>query len=196
MLRKMPQEIGRARLPPCRTGRERVAPLGAEVLMAKPPRDFTSFGSNTYFITASTWGKRSLFQADRMARLFIDTLQQYRSQHKYLLHEFVVMPDHIHLSISPIDIPLARAMQFIKGGYSYRAKKELGLNMKIWERGYVEHRVRDVGDFEHHVEYIRENPVRARLAERPESYPHSSATCRVGLDPCSPGLKPRSPLVA
>jgi len=103
--------------------------------MARPPRDYTSFGSNTYFITASTWGNRSLFQTERMATLLIDVLLHYRSERRYLLHEFVVMPNHIHLLISPINIPIARAMQFIKGGFSYRAKKELDVNLEIWNAG-------------------------------------------------------------
>jgi len=164
--------------------------------MAKPPRDYTSFGSNTYFITASTWGNRSLFQAERMATLLIDVLLHCRFERQYLLHEFVVMPNHIHLLISPINIPIARAMQFIKGGFSYRAKKELGVNLEIWARGYVEHRIRDAGDYEHHVEYIRQNPVRAGLATIPEAYPYCSASRSTALDPCPEGLKPRPSLIA
>jgi len=164
--------------------------------MAKPPRDYTSFGSNTYFITASTWGNRSHFQTERMATLLIDVLLHYRSERRYLLHEFVVMPNHIHLLISPIDIRIARAIQFIKGGFSYRTKKELGVNLEIWERGYVEHRIRDEGDYEHHVEYIRQNPVRARLATIPEAYPYCSASRSSALDPCPQGLKPRPSLIA
>jgi REP-associated tyrosine transposase len=138
--------------------------------MSKPPRDYTSFGSNTYFVTASLWGKRSLFQTERMAKMLVDTLFHYRLEGKYLVHELVVMPNHIHLLLSPSE-NLARAMQFIKGGFSFRAKKELGFSMETWERGYAEHRVRDAGDYEHHVEYIWQNPVRARLVERPEAYP-------------------------
>ena len=164
--------------------------------MAKPPRDYTSFGLNTYFITASTWGNRSLFQTERMATLLIDVLLHYRCERRYLLHEFVVMPKHIHLLISPINIPIARAMQFIKGGFSYRAKKELDVNLEIWERGYVEHRIRDADDYEHHVEYIRQNPVRARLARIPEAYPYCSASRSTALDPCPEGLKPRPSLIA
>jgi putative transposase len=163
--------------------------------MAKPPRDHTSFGSNTYFITASTWGNRSLFQTEQMANLLIDTLLHYRSEAKYLLHEFVVMPNHIHLLLSPAET-LARVMQFIKGGFSHRARKELGISMGIWERGYVEHRVRNADDYVHHVEYIRQNPVRARLVERPEFYPYSSAAYTVSLDSGPAGLKPRSSLIA
>ena len=163
--------------------------------MAKPPRDYTSFGSNTYFITAGTWGNRSLFQTERMATLLINTLLLYRSERKYLLHEFVVMPNHLHLLISPIE-SLARAMQFIKGGFSYRAKKDLGVNLEIWERGYVEHRVRDARDYEHHGEYIRQNPARAKLVERPEDYAYSYVRYTTSLDACPPGLKPPSKLIA
>jgi len=91
--------------------------------MSKPPRDHTSFGSDTYFVTASTWGHRSLFQTDRMARLFINTLYHYRRERKFLLHEFVVMRDHFHLLLSPTEINVEKAMQFIKGGFSYRVKR-------------------------------------------------------------------------
>ena len=51
----------------------------------------------TFFITSSIWGKRSLLQSDRVARLLIEVFYHYREQGKYLLHEFVVMPDHFHV---------------------------------------------------------------------------------------------------
>jgi hypothetical protein len=60
--------------------------------MAKPPRDRTSLGTDVYFVTASAWGHRSLFQTDRMAQLFLDMLFHYRTQKKFLLHQFVIMP--------------------------------------------------------------------------------------------------------
>jgi hypothetical protein len=49
--------------------------------MAAPPRGNTGFC--TYFITAATFQKHSLFQSDRMAGLFVQVLLSYRSQHKY-----------------------------------------------------------------------------------------------------------------
>jgi REP element-mobilizing transposase RayT len=62
-----------------------------------------------------------------MARLFIDTMYLYRRDHKFLIHRFVVMRDHVHLLLSPLGVDLPRAVQLIKGGFSYRAKKELGV---------------------------------------------------------------------
>jgi putative transposase len=117
-----------------------------------------------------------------MARLFTDTISGYRQEQKFLLHEFVVMPDHVHLLLTPVGITLERAVQFIKGGFSYRVKKELGLDIEVWERGYVDHRIRDAGDYEGHVRYIRQNPVEAHLVERAEDYVYSSAHAELNLD--------------
>jgi REP-associated tyrosine transposase len=126
-----------------------------------------------------------------MARLFIETIYLYRRERKFLIHRFVVMRDYVHLLISPLGVDLPRAVQFIKGGFSYRAKKELGVCFEIWERGYIDHPVRDADDYDQHVEYIDQNPVRARIVEQPEDYPYSSIHPGFELDPCPEGLKPR-----
>ena len=47
---------------------------------------------NPYFVTANVLQKKSLFQVEKIARLFIEVMLQYRAEKKYLLHEFVVMP--------------------------------------------------------------------------------------------------------
>lgn len=170
---------------------ENLALAAGDENMAKPPKDRTSFSSHTYFVTASTWGHRSLFQTERMAKVFLGTLAHYRNEGKYSLHEFVLMPDHFHLLLTPsLGVILERAMQFIKGGFSYRVGKELERKMEIWERGYVDHRIRDRTDFANHVEYIRENPVKAGLAGAPADYPYSSAFAGFDLDSIPQGLKP------
>ena len=71
-----------------------------------------------------------------MAQLFIEVLLHYRRQGKYLLHEFVLMPDHFHVLITPA-ITLERALQLIKGGFSFRARKELGFGGEIWQTSFL-----------------------------------------------------------
>lgn len=140
--------------------------------MAAPPRGNT--GYSIYFITASTFQKQSLFQSERFSIPFIDTLLHYRLERKFLLHEFVVMPNHFHLLITPT-LTLERAMQLIKGGFSYRARKELGFAGEIWQPSYYDRRVRAAEDYLNFKYYIRQNPVRRGLAKAPEEYPYSSA---------------------
>jgi len=141
-------------------------------------------------VTSATWGRRSLFQRENWATLLIDTLYHYRGT-AYLLHEFVIMPDHIHVLLTP-KTTLEKTVPFIKGGFSYRAKKELGSNMEVWQKGFSDHRIRDAEDYVHHVSYIRQNPVSKHLCEQPEEFPYSSAYAAFELGPVPQGLKPYS----
>ncbi len=126
-----------------------------------------------------------------MARLFLDTLARYRNQGRFLIHEFVLMPDHFHLLLTPApEISLEKVLQLLKGGFSFRVKRELGSNAEIWQEGFTEHRVKGAEDFERHAVYIRENPVRKGLAEDAAAYPYGSAAGSIEVDPAPPGLKP------
>jgi putative transposase len=79
-------------------------------------------------------------------------------------------------------------MQFIKGGFSYRLKSR----PPVWQASFTNHRVHDLEDYGRLQEYIRMNPVRAKLAARPEAYPYSSAAGVLRLDAVPQGLKPSS----
>jgi len=81
-------------------------------------------------------------------------------------------------------------MQFIKGGYSHRARKEMGMNGEIWQRRHVDHSIRDDQDDIRHLEYIRFNPVRTHIVQTPESFNFSSVFPGFTLDPAPQGLKP------
>jgi len=151
-------------------------------------REHATNNAQTYFVSSQTWERRPLFRNEIWARLFFKTLLLRRSK-AYLLHEFVLMPDHFHLLITPA-IALERAVQFIKGGFSYRAKKELQTNAEIWQRGFSDHRIRDWEDFEKHVHYIHLNPVKRQLSRQPEEYKFSSAYPGWKLDPIPQWLKP------
>jgi putative transposase len=139
----------------------------------KPAREHATNNAQTYFVTASTWQRRALFNNPQWAELFLEILHSYRGK-GYRLHEYVLMPDHFHVLITPA-VTLERAIQLIKGGFSFRAKKELVSSMEIWQRGFSDHRIRDWEDFKIHVGYIFRNPVGRKLVERAMDYPYCSA---------------------
>jgi putative transposase len=130
----------------------------------------------TYFITTGTYNRRRLFQIERNAELLLETIDRYRAN--YLLHAYVIMPDHLHMLITPTDITLERTMQLIKGGFSHR----LASKLPVWQRGFTDHRVRDESDYNIRRNYLHRNPVEARLCESPETYPFSSANPKLQLD--------------
>lgn len=133
------------------------------------------FPERIFFVTTVTAQRKPLFRYERAAQLFLGTLFGYRERGIFLFHEFVVMPDHVHLILTPaVTVSLERSMQFIKGGYSHRYMKETGSRMEIWKRSFTNHRVRDWDDYEKHRRYIHLNPVRAGLSRLPQDYPRHS----------------------
>ncbi len=114
-------------------------------------------------------------------------LRSNREKKRFAVHEFVIMPNHVHLLLTPApENSLEKAIQFIKGGFSFRASREMNIGGEIWHKGFNEHRVKDAFDYEQHVRYMRENPVRAGLATRAEDFPFSTARLKAEADP-APG---------
>lgn len=147
--------------------------------------------NRTFFITSVCWERRPIFRDPELATSFIETLYANRAKGNLLLHEFVIMPDHVHLLITPKPtLALERVMQFLKGGFSHKIRQER--KIEIWQPSFTNHRVRDEEDYIRHRGYIRGNPVRAKLVERPEDYPYSSASPGFDLDPMPQRLKPGS----
>jgi putative transposase len=141
--------------------------------------------TRTYFVTAVTAQRRSLFQVTSAAELLQQTILDYRGQGKFLLHAFVLMPDHFHAIITPApNISLEKAMQFIKGGFSFRFKS----TFDVWERRFNESQISTEEKFINCVRYIEDNPFRRGLASTRQDYPFCSAACRP-LDPMPTHLR-------
>jgi putative transposase len=167
----------------------------------------------SYFVTTKCWEGRSAFQVTEAAEILLITLFHYRDSGAYLLHEFVIMPDHLHLMLTPnSETSLEKAVQLIKGGSSHRIHKVRGGRMEMWQVGFHDWTIRDLDDWNAKANYIRSNPVKARLCEHVEDWPYSSACSKSALDgipvryqnlasgakaqdvsSLTPGLKPRPP---
>jgi len=139
--------------------------------------------TRTYFITSAAASRRRVFQVERNAELFLQVLRENRTKGRIQLHAFVIMPDHIHLLLTPSpEVSLEKTMQYIKGGFSFQLKSKFD----VWEKSYTNHRVLTAGDYLRHLTYIEQNPVRARLLKnhaRFYSPPHDllSIQCRITL---------------
>jgi putative transposase len=130
----------------------------------------------TFFFSANAFEKRNLLQSDRMAMLLIDVLLKNAELGGFPLHAFVVMPDHLHvLPTVGRDITIEKAAQYIKGGFSFRAKRELNYVHELWQPGYSEKQIYEVEHYVRVLKYIHENPVKRGLVTRAEDFRNSSA---------------------
>ena len=149
----------------------------------------------TYFVTTKAWQNVSVFQVQESAEIVVRKILEYRDKKNYLLHEFVLMLNHLHLLLTPSEtVSLERAVQLIKGGSSHEIHVVRGNKIQIWQSGFHESRVRDWVDYKTKSDYIRFNPVAAKLVQRPQDWRFGSASGQFALDPIPQGLKPIVPV--
>lgn len=128
--------------------------------------------SRTFFATTGTSMGRRLLQSERNAGLLVEVLRSLVTELKFELHDFVIMPDHLHLLLTVGDgMTIEKAMQLIKGRFSYRLSHEFGYKGEVWHRGFTETQVMNRASFERHREYIAQNPVRAELVRSADEFP-------------------------
>jgi len=150
--------------------------------------------TRTYFVTAVTAQRRRLFQVTSTAELLMRTILDYCAQGKFLLHAFVIMPDHFHALITPApDVSLEKAVQFIKGGFSFRMMREPDAKSKldVWTKSFNQTQILTETKFANCARYIEQNPVRRGIASTPEAHPFSSAACG-SFDPMPHHLEGKS----
>jgi putative transposase len=114
---------------------------------------------------------RALLQSERNATLFVDVLRSYAREGKFKVHDFVVMPDHVHLLITLSDqLTIEQAMQLIKGDFLIVSRRNMGIPVKF---GSVDFGScgSDQDSFARHREYIAQNPVRKGLVDTPDEFP-------------------------
>ena len=76
--------------------------------------------TRTYFLTFVCAQRWRLFQVERNAELMLSVLQMQREVGRMQVHAFVLMPDHVHLLLTPApEVSLEKSVQFVKGGFSF-----------------------------------------------------------------------------
>src|SRR5579863_6008335 len=132
--------------------------------MAHPGRNASMAGilnpSRTFFATTATGMGRRLLKSERNAELLIDVLRSLVAEGQFELHDFVIMPDHVHLLLTVHDkMTIEKAMQLIKGRFSHRLSHEFGYKGEVWQRGFTEVQAINRESYEAHREYIAQNPA-------------------------------------
>ncbi|HYX68469.1 MAG TPA: transposase [Terriglobales bacterium] len=124
------------------------------------------------FITFSTLGRWTL---PEMARGLVLDACHRGDGWKFELHAAVVMPDHVHLLLTPQSdasgpYSLAEIVAGIKRGSAAQINRLLRRKGSIWQDEWFDHLPRRYESLAAKVYYVCHNPVRAKLAERPEDY--------------------------
>jgi REP element-mobilizing transposase RayT len=95
---------------------------------------------------------------------------------KYKLHAWVIMPNHVHILLRPLEgYSLSEIVHSCKSYTSTKANKVLNRTGKFWFPEGFDRFIRDYDHFEKAFNYIERNPVKAGLCENQSDWRFSSA---------------------
>ena len=105
-----------------------------------------------------------------IAKIIVQALTQFDGE-RYVLHDWVVMPNHVHLLITPRgEHSLSDILHSLKSYTATEANRHLGRHGVFWQHESYDRLIRDQDEFDRCMHYVQQNPVRAHLAAAPEQY--------------------------
>ena len=116
------------------------------------------------------------FRDDTVARMVCENVEFYCRKLAYRLCGFTLMPDHLHVLLSPANsgIALGRWLREFKSFTTNAYMKGTG-QRTLWQRSANDHVCRTGETAAKVLAYIVDNPVRAGLVERWQDWPWTKA---------------------
>jgi putative transposase len=138
-------------------------PLRLDRLFVSPP---------LYFVTFCTHSRAKRLASDAVHAALVEFGKRAERDHGIAIGRYVIMPDHIHL--------------FVRGGFDFVLGRWVGLLKQVlakasghsksrgqtWQEGFFDHVLRNDESYQQKWIYVRDNPVRARLAESSDDWPY------------------------
>ncbi len=99
------------------------------------------------------------------AKIVADALRHFDGE-RYELASFVVMPNHVHVLFRPLGgHALPEIVKSWKGFTAREINKRIGKLGALWQEEYWDRLIRNERHFFKVAEYVRDNPVKAKLRE-------------------------------
>ena len=150
--------------------------------------------SATHFVTAPTFHRKRLFQNQKYGDLLTETLMGFRENHAVQIHDYVIMPDHVHVLFTTYgDLPADEAIQQLQRRFAEEVAREFGYDGEVWETSFHNDKVTTAEECSRCVKKIHSNPVRNGFCEKPGEYRMSSKSSRWVLDPLPQNLRELQP---
>ena len=155
--------------------------------MPRPPRPL---GDRIVYHVINRGNNRApVFHTEGDYAAFLDALRGLKRTRPFELYGYCLMPDHVHLLLRTLDIPVSRLMQSLLVGHTQRHHRVHGSSGHVWQGRFKSPVIQDDGHLLTALRYIEANPLRARMVQKAGAYPwcsfaeHATARSAGLLDP-------------
>ncbi len=145
--------------------------------------------ATTHFITAPTFHRKRVFHNELFGEMLMDALMRWRHSANVSLHDYVIMPDHIHLLVTTRTDVVA-AVESLQRLFAEDVARQYGYAGELWEPAFQDREVHNLEECSECTRMIHSNPVRVGFCDNPREYRMSSKSSRWVLDSLPEHLRP------
>lgn len=127
-----------------------------------------------YHVTARGNNRGEIFCEDGDYARYLELLLEAWRRFRVEVHAYCLMPNHLHLLLSPRESCLSAMIDYLHGEYARTFNFEHQRTGHLFQGRFHSRVVADERYLHEVGRYIHMNPVRAGLVQRPEDYPWSS----------------------
>ena len=128
-----------------------------------------------HFITCSCYRRKPVLGSASRRDLFLEILENARRNYRFVVHGYVVMPEHFHMLITePEAGDPSVVMKVIKERFSRALHKAEDRDFQVWQKRFYDFNVWSDGKRIEKLRYMHRNPVKRGLVDSPEKWKWSS----------------------
>lgn len=130
-----------------------------------------------FFVTTCTRNRKAILVSEQVATILIQEWRRACDRYGWHVGRYVIMPDHVHLFCAPE--PNAGSLSVFVGSWKRWSSRRIfelprttsTATAPIWQREFFDHLLRSEESYDQKWNYVRENPVRARLTQSADEWP-------------------------
>ncbi|MFA4889749.1 MAG: transposase [Candidatus Omnitrophota bacterium] len=128
-----------------------------------------------YHISIRGNNRQAVLEADEDKIAFLATLSKFKERFSFKLYGLVLMDNHSHLVVEANQTGnISKIMQAITLSYSQKFRHKYHYTGYVWQGRFKSNLIEEDRYIIDCIEYIHNNPVRAKMVEHPKDYPWSS----------------------
>ncbi|OSI22412.1 REP-associated tyrosine transposase [Neisseria dumasiana] len=126
----------------------------------------------TYFFTLVAHNRQRILTGDAVRSALREAVLAVREKYPFEIAAWVLMPDHLHAiwHLPENDADFSERWRQIKRHSQYL----IGADVRLWQRRFWEHAIRDEADFGRHFDYVHFNPVKHGHVSKVSDWPFST----------------------
>jgi putative transposase len=128
-----------------------------------------------YHITIRGNNRQEILKVNSNKRSFLATVSKFKKRFGFKLYAFVLMDNHAHLVLEATMVAnISKVMQAIALSYSQKFRRKYGYTGYVWQGRFKSNVIENEKYISKCIDYVHDNPVRAKMVEHPGDYMWSS----------------------